>query len=197
MPPPLPTDVLQALNASIATARLRLSPLMAAHADAMFVPLQDDAIYRWISAPPPGSLEALRARWARSESRVSPDGSEAWLAWAVQRASDGAHVGKIDVCLDAAGTATNVGYVFFPAFWGQGLATEAVVAVVEHLIGLGVTRLLATVTAGNAASARVLTRAGFTLTRVIPDSDTLRGALHDEEEYLRTAPPAAGRDRAR
>jgi RimJ/RimL family protein N-acetyltransferase len=158
----------------------------------MFVPLQDDAIYRWISALPPGSLQALRERWARNESRVSPDGTEAWLAWAVQRAGDGVHIGKIDVCLDTASTVTNVGYVFFPAFWGQGLATEAVVAVVEHLIGLGITRLVATVTVGNAASARVLTKAGFAFTRVIPENDTIRGALHDDEEYVRIAPPAVG-----
>ena len=189
----LPAGVLQALSASIATPRLHLSPLTAAHADAMFVPLQDDAIYRWISATPPGSLQALRERWARNESRVSPDGTEAWLAWAVQRTSDGAHVGKIDVSLDTTSTANNVGYVFFSAFWGQGLATEAVTAVVEHLIGLGVTRLVATVTAGNEASARVLTKAGFAFARVIPDNDTIRGALHDDEEYVRTAPPAAGR----
>jgi RimJ/RimL family protein N-acetyltransferase len=188
---PVPADVLRALNASIATPRLHLSPLMGAHAAAMFIPLQDDAIYRWISATPPSSREALRERWARNESRVSPDGTEAWLAWAVQRTSDGVHVGKVDVCLDAASTATNVGYIFFPAFWGQGFATEAVVAVVEHLIALGVT-LVATVTVGNTASARVLTRAGFTFTRVIPENDTIRGVLHSDEEYIRMAPPAVG-----
>jgi RimJ/RimL family protein N-acetyltransferase len=192
LPPLWPADVLSELNASIVTPRLHLAPLTAAHAPSMFIPLQDDAIYRWISATPPSSLDALRERWARNESRVSPDGTEAWLAWAVQRTSDGAHVGKLDVCLDPASTATNVGYIFFPAFWGQGLATEAVVAVVEHLIAFGVTRLVATVTVGNAASARVLTRAGFTFTRVIPENDTIRGVFHDDEEYIRMAPPAVG-----
>lgn len=183
-------DLLSALNAPLATQRLRLEPLTAAHADAMFVPLQDDAIYRWISAPVSSSVQALRERWARNESRVSPDGREAWLNWAVQRVSDGVYVGKIDVSIDEASTATNVGYIFFPAFWGQGLATEAVVAVVDHLIGVGVTRLVATVTAGNAASARVLTKAGFAFTRVIPENDIIHGVVHDDEEYIRIAPPA-------
>jgi len=153
----------------------------------MFEPLQDDAIYRWISATAPSSIQALRERWARHESRVSPDGSEAWLNWAVQRTSDGVYVGKVDVSIGEADTATNVGYIFFPAFWGQGLATEAVVAVVDHLIGVGVTRLVATVTAGNAASARVLTKAGFAFTRVIPGNDIIRGVAHDDEEYIRIA----------
>ncbi|MFT3775938.1 MAG: GNAT family N-acetyltransferase [Minicystis sp.] len=182
-------DVLGALNAPLATPRLRLEPLTAAHADAMFVPLQDDAIYRWISGTAPDSVQALRERWAQYESRISSDGSEAWLNWAVQRASDGACIGKIDVSVDHANTATNVGYVFFPAFWGQGLATEAVVAVVEHLIGAGVTRLVATVTAGNGASARLLTKAGFTFTRLIPENDIIRGVPHDDEEYIRIADP--------
>ncbi|MEO7331637.1 MAG: GNAT family N-acetyltransferase, partial [Minicystis sp.] len=178
-------------NAAITTPRLHLSPLTGDHAEAMFLPLRDEAVYRWISTPLPGSLEGLRARWARSESRVSPDGKEMWLGWAVQRTSDGAYIGKMDVCLSDARTATNVGYLFFPAYWGQGLATEAVVAVVEHLIHLGVTRFLATVTVGNQASARVLAKAGFTLTRVIPENDTIRGVLHDDEEYLREVHPAA------
>ncbi len=185
-------DVLRALNAPIATPRLRLEPLTAAHADAMFLPLQDDAIYRWISATAPSSVQALRERWARLESRVSPDGREAWLNWAVQRTSDGAYVGKIDVSIDDANTATNVGYIFFPAFWGQGLATEAVVAVVDHLIDMGITRLVATVTAGNAASARVLTKAGFAFSRVLPENDIIRGVAHDDEEYIRIAHPAHG-----
>ena len=176
------------LNAPLATPRLRLEPLTAAHADAMFVSLQDDAIYRWISTTAPTSLQALRERWARHESRVSPDGREAWLNWAVRRTSDGVYIGKIDVAVDEAGTATNVGYIFFPAFRGQGFATEAVSAVVDHLIGAGVTRLVATVTVGNVASARVLTKAGFVLTRVLPENDTIRGVLHDDEEYIRIAP---------
>jgi RimJ/RimL family protein N-acetyltransferase len=183
--------LLEALDAAIVTPRLHLSPLTAAHAEVLFLPLQDEALYRWISSAPPASPQALRERWARNASRVSPDGSEIWLGWAAQRTSDGVHVGKLDVCLDHTGAATNVGYLFFPPFWGQGLATEAVSAVVEHLITLGVARFVATVTVGNRASARVLTKAGFAFTRVIHDNDTLRGALHDDEEYVRVAPPGA------
>ncbi len=157
----------------------------------MFIPLQDEAIYRWISATPPSSLQVLRERWARNESRVSPDGTETWLEWAVEHKRDGVHVGKIDVCLATATTVTNLGYVFFPAFWGQGLATEAVTAVAEHLIRMGITRLVATVTVGNKGSARVLTKAGFAFTRVLPENDTIRGVLHDDEEFTRIADSCA------
>ncbi|APR76464.1 GCN5-related N-acetyltransferase [Minicystis rosea] len=184
-------DVLRALNAPLETPRLRLEPLTAAHADAMFAPLQDEAIYRWISTAAPIHIEALRERWAQYESRVSSDGREAWLNWAVRRRSDGIYIGKIDVSIDETNVATNVGYIFLPAFWGQGLATEAVVAVVDHLIGMGVPRLVATVTAGNAASGRLLRKAGFTFTRLIPENDIIRGVAHDDEEYIRIVHPAA------
>lgn len=65
-----------------------------------------------------------------------------------------------------------------------------VTAVVEHLISVGVARLVATVTVGNAASARVLTKSGFAFTRVIPENDVIRGVLYDDEEYIRIAHPA-------
>lgn len=41
--------------------------------------------------------------------------------------------------------------------------------------------------AGNQASAQVLKKAGFSLNRIIPDNDTIRGVLFDDEEYIRTA----------
>ncbi|MBC7542199.1 MAG: GNAT family N-acetyltransferase [Candidatus Sericytochromatia bacterium] len=185
----LSPDTARDLNAPLATIRLQLEPMTAAHADALFAPLQDAAIYDWISAKAPGSAEILRRHWGRNECRLSPDGDEAWLNWAVRRTSDGAYVGTVDVNVDDAKTATNVGYTFFPAYWGQGLATEAVVAVVNHLIGRGILRLVATVTVGNAASRRVLAKAGFTFTRVLTDNDMIRGVVHDDDEYVRTVHP--------
>jgi RimJ/RimL family protein N-acetyltransferase len=79
-----------------------------------------------------------------------------------------------------------LGYYLFPNFWGQGFATEAVSAVADHLVKMGVHRLVATVTVGNHASAQVLKKAGFSFTRTIPNNDTLREILVDDEEYVRT-----------
>lgn len=178
----------RALNAPLATARLALEPMTAAHAVELFAALQDPAIYQWIWLGPPASLEALRERWAALESRVSPDGREAWLYW-VARGPDGC-LGWIDVTIDReAGreVATNVGYVLVPGAWGQGYATEMVRAVVAHLAACGVARFVALVTAGNVASERVLAKAGFAFTRVLPGNDTIRGVKHDDREYMRDA----------
>ena len=180
-------DKAMAMNAPISTARLKLQPLVADHAGDLFALLQDDAIYRWISSTKPCSLAAFRKRLERNAERLSPDGQEAWLAWAVLRTSDGTLVGKLDANIQIDMTASNVGYLFARPFWGQGLASEAVAALTQHLMYQGVTRLVATVTDGNVASGRVLVKAGYTFTRMLSGNDTIRGVLCDDEQYIAIA----------
>jgi len=172
-----------ALNRPLASPRLALEPLTEAHAEELFVPLQASAIYEWIAVTAPVRVEDLRVRWAQLESRLSSDGAAACLNWVARRIEDGACVGKIDVDVHN-DVATNIGYVLVPSAWGQGYATELVRTVVAHLAARGVARFVATVTAGNDASARVLSKAGFTNTRVLPDNDTIRGVKYDDHEYV-------------
>lgn len=155
----------------------------------MFGPLQERAIYDFISSEPVRSLDVLEARWARNESRLSPNGDAAWLAWAVRESANGAYLGKVDAEVDARGVATNLGYLFFPAYWGRGFASEAVRAVADHLLQHGVLELRATVTVGNFASERVLEKAGFIRTCILPNHDTIRGQLVDDVELVRVASP--------
>jgi ribosomal-protein-alanine N-acetyltransferase len=181
----------QSLNPPLVTPRLLLEPLLARHADVLFAPLQDERIYEWISARPPTDIDELRRIWSRNEPRLSPDGSEAWLNWAVRRASDGAYIGKLDAAVNAANVATNFGYVFFPEFWRQGYATECTRAVVEHFVRHGILEVYAFVTQGNLGSEGALARAGFVRGRVLPDNDRIRGCLRDDVEYLyRATAPA-------
>ena len=175
----------RALNAPFASERLRFEPLTGAHADECFEPLQHAKIYTWISTGVPSSVEQLREDWKRSENPLSPDGAEAWLAWIVRRSSDGVCIGKLDANVNYEGVATNVGYMFFPAHWGRGYATESVRALAAQLEEQGVLRMYAAVTAGNDASGRVLEKAGFVRTRIIPENDTIRGVKYDDIEYVR------------
>jgi len=175
-----------ALNASLRTARLALEPLRAAHADALFDALRDEALYAWVSATAPASVDALRVRWERLESRLSPDGAAAWLNWVPRRAADGVCLGRIDVEV-IGDEAPNVGYMFARQAWGHGYAREAVGAVVAHLDALGVRRMVAAVTVGNEASRKVLEAVGFTRARLIPEADVIRGVKCDEVEFVREA----------
>lgn len=181
------SDFANQLCTPIETPRLLLLPRMGAHADAAFGPMQDETIYQWISLDKPPDLEAMRAHWTRNESRLSPDGTEAWPVWAVTTRTVEALIGLVDATVDDALVCTNLGYYFFPQFWGQGYASEAVRAIADHLVQQGIHRLVATVTVGNHASAQVLKKADFSFTRIIPDNDALRGVPVDDEEYIRTA----------
>jgi len=61
----------------------------------------------------------------------------------------------------------DVGYAFFPQFWGQGLAYEATAATLSHgARKFGLTRVIGMVSVGNAASIRVLEKLGLTFERM-------------------------------
>jgi ribosomal-protein-alanine N-acetyltransferase len=171
----------------IASERLLIEPLLGSHAELLFEAMSEPRLYRWISALPPPSRELLQQRWAAAEGRAANAEGEVDLNWAVRRLSDGCYVGKLDAAVARNSVATNVGYILFFPFWNQGYATEAVRALAAHLERQGVVEQRALVTLGNDASARVLTKAGFVRTRVIPDNDTIRGEKYDDVEFVRRA----------
>jgi RimJ/RimL family protein N-acetyltransferase len=74
---------------------------------------------------------------------------------------------------------TELGYRFFPEYWGTGLATEAGRASIEFArADLGLKRLVAMVHPENVASARVVEKLGFSIERKLPYSG-LRGVEVD------------------
>ena len=76
-------------------------------------------------------------------------------------------------------------YSLTPGSWGNGYATEAARAVMEHaLVYLGLPEVLAEVDEGNAASVAVVSRLGMTRVAVVP------GVLGPMTRYRRTAETA-------
>jgi RimJ/RimL family protein N-acetyltransferase len=76
---------------------------------------------------------------------------------------DGEAVGSVDLSLIEGGSA-ELGFLLRRDRWGDGLATEAVEAVIACGFGpLGLTRLAAAAQAANRAAARVLEKNGFKL----------------------------------
>ncbi len=66
-------------------------------------------------------------------------------------------------------------YVFVPAVWGRGYATEMALALREHAVqAMGLNRLVALVEPENAASIRVAERAGFHADRKVMRGDSER-----------------------
>lgn len=136
-----------------------LEPQVAAHADEMFTVLADPAIYEFENEPP-RSLEWLRQRFALLESRGSPDGREGWLNW-VLRLADGRAAGYLQATTYDGGRA-DVAYELASAFWGRGLAAQAVQAMLDELVAQhGVTEFSAGLKRANHRSLALLQRLGF------------------------------------
>lgn len=145
----------------IASAGLTLEPQTAAHAAEMFAVLSDPAIYEYENEPPP-SVEWLRARFARLESRRSADGRERWLNWVI-RPPTSELIGYVQATVRANGRAA-IAYQLASAHWGRGLATQAVRAMVGELAkSHGVHTLTAVFKRENHRSRRLLERIGFGL----------------------------------
>jgi RimJ/RimL family protein N-acetyltransferase len=144
----------------LATSRLRLEPLVVGHAEAMFDVLADASLHRHLDGPPPQSVDALRERYARLESRRSPDGEQHWLNWIIV-GSDGTAMGFVQATVMPDRTAW-IAYLLGRSYQRQGFATEATQAVLEHIRGdHRVVRVRAMVDVDNAASVRLLERLGF------------------------------------
>ena len=162
-----------------------LEPQVAAHAAPMFAVLCDPAIYEHENAPPE-SVEWLRHRFHRLETRRSADGCELWLNW-VARLPDGRLAGYVQATVHADGSA-GIAYEFASAHWGRGLGTRCVQAMIAELHAhYGVRTLTAVLKGSNARSLRLLVRLGFA-----PAPDAWRadhGVLPDELILTRAAAP--------
>ncbi len=158
MPAPFPP------SPDLLTPRLRLRPCGDADAEFLLRHWTDPAVRRhlWddVVLSRAQILEALRASAADFRAR----GCGLWI---MEEGAEGgpARGGPIGVCgLRGASWSgePELIYSLDPARWGRGLATEAARAVLAHAFRtLGLTRVVAARSPGNAASLRVLVRLGF------------------------------------
>jgi RimJ/RimL family protein N-acetyltransferase len=165
---------------------LTLEPQVAAHAEAMFAVLSDPAIYEHENAPP-ASLDTLRERYRKLETRRSRDGREQWLNWVV-RLPDGELAGYVQATVYPDLRGCDIAYEFASRYWGRGLARTAVEAMIGELAAhYGVGALSAILKRGNERSRRFLERLGFALAS--PEQHRYRTVADDELLMERSAPP--------
>ena len=166
--------------------RITLEAQCAAHAADMFAVLSDPAIYEYENEPP-ASLEWLRDRFARLESRRSADGRQQWLNWVIRLPSSQL-AGYVQATVHGDGRAA-IAYVLGSQYWGRGLAREAVEAMIAELVrSCQVRTLSAVLKRDNVRSLRLLERLGFE-----PATPELCAALaveRDERLMVRDATPS-------
>jgi ribosomal-protein-alanine N-acetyltransferase len=171
---------------TLRSARLTLEPLEVRHAEAMFRVLSDPAIYEFENEPP-ASVEWLRDRFARLESRRSRDGSQQWLNWVLRR-DDGELIGYVQATVHRDGHAA-IAYELASAHWGRGYASEALGAMIDAVVAsYGVARLSAVLKRTNHRSLKLLQRLGFTRAH---EEDGVQ-IEPDELMMSRAAVPAGG-----
>jgi RimJ/RimL family protein N-acetyltransferase len=143
----------------IEAGNLRLEPQTAQHAAEMFAVLSDPAIYEHENEPP-ASVEWLRERFSKLETRTSSDGREHWLNWVI-RIPSSELIGYVQATVYPGGRA-NVAYVLSSAYWGRGHACRATGAMIAELVShYGVCDVFAVLKESNVRSVRLLERLGF------------------------------------
>jgi len=137
----------------IRTERLVLRRATMDDVAAMHRIMSNPVAMRYWSTPPHAEL-AETERWVASMVEDDPVARDDFMV-----VCDGRLIGKF-----GAWRLPEFGFLLDPAFWGRGLASEALAAFVERRRALGSTELTADVDPRNAASIRLLERAGFTET---------------------------------
>lgn len=173
------------------TARLRLEPIRAAHADRLFAGFSDPALYTYETDGPPRSPASLRARYARLESGRSPEGDQHWLNWVPVVRASGAAIGFVQASLEDDLHDGSIGYTIVGAHQRQGYGAEAVGAMVDHLIAHGVASLRAIIDVRNAASIALVERLHFERLGTRRSDDVIGGVRGFDHDYVRRRPRAA------
>jgi ribosomal-protein-alanine N-acetyltransferase len=101
---------------------------------------------------------------------------------------DGEAVGGIGLILgaDVERFSAEIGYWLGQHYWGRGIVTEALTAVTAHAFDdFNLLRLFALAFAANAASVRVLEKAGYVREGLLRASSVKYGQPHDQYVYAR------------
>ena len=119
--------------------------------------------------------------------KLQPSGNG--CAWIIVDAASAAPIGVIRFNrFDKTSKYGVVGYELHPEFWGRGLMTEALRAVVAcgHAV-FGLNRIEAWTLPGNGASDRVLEKSGFRYEGTLRQQARFKGGFHDLRMFGRLA----------
>lgn len=145
----------------LAGPRVRLRPLRADDADALFAMKSDPRVMRyWSHAPWTERAQAV----AQLEQLECDRERVEFYQWAIAVDGDDALVGTMSLfALNRAHKRADVGYSLASRVWGKGYATEALKLAVDFAFDtLGLARLEADIDPRNEASCRLVERLGFT-----------------------------------
>jgi RimJ/RimL family protein N-acetyltransferase len=173
----------------IRTLRLILRPFREEDAEDVLVFAGDPNYAFFATDQPPMTVEDVRDYLAKAA--VTPWSER--LRFAIQR--EGRVIGAIELQPDWPNGTGSLGYGIAPHHQGRGYATEAIRAVIAHAFEvLGLAKVWARADPRNAASVRVLQKAGMKEEGVLRSHVLRRGERADRvyygilrDEYLKTS----------
>ena len=177
-PVPLPETTLNHLGTQVLTTqRLTLRPYAVSDAQAMYDNWASDTrvtdLLTWEPHESPEATKALLSQWVTCYRHPH------FYHWAIER--DGVLIGDMAaMSVSDRHESAEIGYCLSHAAWGQGVMTEALVAVTDFLLNqVGFSRLTVRYEVDNPRSGRVAEKAGYQLEGVRRKVHKLRGRLRD------------------
>jgi [ribosomal protein S5]-alanine N-acetyltransferase len=168
------------------TERLRLRAARIDDAERYAALLSNPQVTRFSNLPDrPKQAAVDRLMHWMSKLHASRKG----CAWIIEDAASNELIGAIRFSrFDHSSRVGEVGYELHHEYWGRGLMTEALRTVVAHgHRRLGLNRIEAWTLPGNAASDRVLEKAGFRFEGKLRQKARFKGAFHDFRMFGRLA----------
>lgn len=164
------------------TERLRLRPLAATDAGALFAMFSDPEVMRYWSCAPWTSI-------AQADDYIAGAGeglaNGAMLRLGIEVAATGELAGQAALYhFDEQNRRCDVGYALRRSHWGEGYLGEALEALLEHgFAELGLNRVEADVDPRNAASAKSLLQLGFRHEGLLRERWIVAGEVCDTALY--------------
>jgi aminoglycoside 6'-N-acetyltransferase len=149
---------------TLTTARLVIRRFTLDDVQAFAAYRSDPDVARYQSWQAPYSEQAAR-RFIESLQTAEPDEPGEWFQFALARRDDpGTLIGDLALGSIDDGRQAEIGFTLAPAYQGEGYATEAVEALLDHLFtARSKHRVQASCDDRNTSSARLLERVGFRL----------------------------------
>jgi RimJ/RimL family protein N-acetyltransferase len=156
---------------SIASDRLVLEPVMAAHAAAMFPLLADEELYEFTGGKPPADISEVRRWFTALESRTSPEGDELWFTWIAIIADPETAIGYVQATVT--GSDADIAWLIGLPWQGAGYGREAAQALVNWLGQRGISRVYAHIHPDHQASQGIARAAGLHPTGAASDGEVV------------------------
>lgn len=176
----------------LAGRRVTLRGFRQDDADALFALHSDPQAMRYWSFAPWTDRSQVHGYLARGIAARDP---ERMLCWVITQAGDDTLAGTATLFdINREQGRAEIGYALHPAYWGRGLATEAVGLVLGHAFDtLGLRRVEADIDPRNTASCRLVERHGFVREGLLRERWHVGGEACDSVVYGLLAREWAGR----